>query len=198
MESCSGDYEIVACRKEHSRRSDCLCTPNLIQQLQVKVMEDPGKEMWALAWEVGFVISTMKLALNEDLHYQSYKRCNGQFTENRLTKAKNLLNKMKHPVESVTIWFFTDEKNFCQDQLHNTQNRWLALIHMMFHVSWRPSFPKLWWFLGVSPVRVISCHPPQIFEQGLRLNSDGYEEVLNNMVKPWLERVASGRLYVWQ
>ena len=74
-------------------------------------MEDPGKGMRALAQEMGVAVSTMKLALNEDLRYHSYKRRKGQLLtekarENRLTKAKKLLNKVKHPVESGTVWFF--------------------------------------------------------------------------------------------
>uniref|UniRef100_A0A182NDR8 Uncharacterized protein n=1 Tax=Anopheles dirus TaxID=7168 RepID=A0A182NDR8_9DIPT len=36
-------------------------------------------------------------------------------------------NLLKHAVEPGTLWFFSDEKNFCQDQKFNTQNnRWLA------------------------------------------------------------------------
>ena len=48
--------------------------------------------------------------------------------KNRLKKAKKFLNKVKHPVEPGTLWFFSDEKNFCQGQLQNAQdNRWLAV-----------------------------------------------------------------------
>lgn len=48
-----------------------------------------------------------KLCLNEDLYYQSYKRCNGQLLtekakENYLSVAKKLLNKVKRPVEPRT------------------------------------------------------------------------------------------------
>ena len=74
----------------------------------------------------------MKLALNEDLCYYSCLRRRGQLltgkaSENRLTKGKKLLSKAKHPAEPQTMWFFSDEKNFCHDQKHNTQNnRWLA------------------------------------------------------------------------
>ena len=47
--------------------------------------------------------------------------------ENRLTKGKKFLSKVKHPAEPQTIWFFSDEKNFCKDLKHNMQNnRWLA------------------------------------------------------------------------
>ena len=71
----------------------------------------------------------MKLALNEDLRCYTYKRRRGQLLlekarENLLAKGKKLL---KHPAEPQTIWFFSDVKNFCQDQKHNTQNNgWLA------------------------------------------------------------------------
>ncbi|KAL1130046.1 hypothetical protein AAG570_012989 [Ranatra chinensis] len=34
--------------------------------------------------------------------------------------------------------------------------------------------------------------------EGLRLNSDGYVELLNTVVKPWIRRLANGRPYVWQ
>ena len=40
--------------------------------------------------------------------------------------------------------------------------------------------------------------PPHFFQEGLRLNSDGYVELLNTVVKPWITRVANGRPYVWQ
>lgn len=35
---------------------------------------------------------------------------------------------------------------------------------------------------------------PHIFQQGLRLNSNDYVKLLSIVVKPWLVRVASGRL----
>ena len=203
MDSCNGDYEAVASRKGHSRRSDCVRTPEFIQQLQDKVMENPSKGIRALAREMGVGDATMKLDLNEDLRYHSYKRRKGQILtanakENRLTKAKKLLNKLTHPVEPGMIWFFSDEKNFCQDQLHNTQNnRWLAYNPCDVPRIMKTKFPQI--------VMVFGCvsseddvMPPHNFEEGLRLNSDGYVKLLGNVVKPWLERVAAGRPYVCQ
>ena len=95
-------------------------------------MKDPGIGIMALSCELNVSASTMKLALNEDLCYRSYKRHRGQLLtekarENRLTNGKKLLSNLKHPAEPQTIWFFSDEKNFCHDQKHNMQNnRWLA------------------------------------------------------------------------
>ena len=64
--------------------------------------------------------------------YYSYKCRRGQLLiekahENCLTMEKKLLSKVIHPAEPQTIWFFSDEKNLCQDLRHNTQNdTWLA------------------------------------------------------------------------
>lgn len=41
-------------------------------------MENQGKGVRILMLELGVAISTMNLALNWDLCYQSYKRCKGQ------------------------------------------------------------------------------------------------------------------------
>ena len=46
--------------------------------------------------------------------------------ENHLTKGKKLMSKVKHPAEPQTIRSFSDEKNYCQDQKHKQNNRWLA------------------------------------------------------------------------
>lgn len=78
--------ETVACRKEHNRRSDCLHTPEFTQNLQEKVMEDTGKGMQVLVQEMGITISNMNLALNVNLYYQSYKRCNNKKKKKGLRK----------------------------------------------------------------------------------------------------------------
>ena len=132
QENCDGDYEAVDRRKQHNRRLDCVHTVEFLKNLHKKVLEDPDIRIMALSREFNVSTSTMKLALNEDLRYYQYKRHIGQLLtekarENCLTKGKKLLSKVIHPAEPQTMWFFSDEKNFCQDQQHNTQNiRWLA------------------------------------------------------------------------
>uniref|UniRef100_A0A182STD9 DDE-1 domain-containing protein n=1 Tax=Anopheles maculatus TaxID=74869 RepID=A0A182STD9_9DIPT len=115
------------------------------------------------------------MALNDDLRYFSYKRRRGQLLtemgrERRLGNAKKLLHLLKHPVELGTLWFFSDKKNFCQDQKVNTQNnRWLAYCPADVPRVPQTKFPQT--------VIVFSCvssegdvMPPNFFEQGLRLN----------------------------
>ena len=120
LENSYGDYEAVARRKQHNRRSDCIRTAEFLENMHKKVLEDTGIKIMALSRELNVSASTMKLALDEDLRHYSYKRHRGQLLakkacENRLTKQKKLLSKVKHAAEPQTIWFFSYEKNFCQD-----------------------------------------------------------------------------------
>ena len=143
----------------------------------------------------------MKLALNENLRYYSYKRRRGQFLtekvrENRLSKGKEPLSKVKHPAEPLTIWFSSDEKNFCQDQKHNTRNnRWLAYSPMDTTCVMQTKLSQTVMVFGCASFDgdVMS---PNFFRDGLRLTSDAYVELLITIVKPWITWVASGRPYV--
>ncbi|XP_035891201.1 uncharacterized protein LOC118502743 [Anopheles stephensi] len=158
--------------------------------------------MRALARDVGVAQSTVKVALNEDLRYASYKRRRGQLItaktrEKWLANAKRLLSWLKHPAQSDTLWFFSDEKNFCQDQKHNVQNnRRLAYCAADVPRVPQTKFPQTVMVLGcVSSEGDVM--PPHIFPQSLRLNADGYIDLLATVVKPWIETVANGRPYVW-
>ena len=124
-------------------------------------MEDPGIGIRVLSHELNVSASTMKLALNEDLRYHSYKRHRGQLLtekacENRLTKGKKLLSKVKHPAQPPTIRFFSNEKNFCQDQKHSTQNnRWLAYSPKDTPRVMLTKFCKTVTFSDVCPVKLM-------------------------------------------
>ncbi len=98
----------------------------------------------------------------------------------------------------ITLFLFSDEKNFSQDQKVNTQNhRWLASDPNEVPVVSRTKFPVHVMVLGVvsSDGDVM---PPHVFEQGLKINAEVYVHVLDTVVKPWMERVARGRKYVFQ
>lgn len=80
-------------------------------------------------------------------------------------------------------------------QAAHHQEQKIACLQSIWLSSCQVS-PKCIFFFGVCSED--DAMAPQIFEQGLRLNSYHYMELLNNMVKPWLERLASGRPSVWQ
>ncbi|KAL1132100.1 hypothetical protein AAG570_010058 [Ranatra chinensis] len=142
------------------------------------------------------VIIVISVLYNEDLRYSSYKRRKGQLLtekarERRLMNAKKLLSKVKHPAEPQTISFFSDEKNFCQDQKHNTQNnRWLAYSTKDIPRVMQTKFPQTVMVFGCVSSKG-DVMPPHLFQGGLRLTSDGYVELLNTVVKPWIRRVAN-------
>ena len=71
LDSCDGDYEPVARRRQHSRRCDCIPTAEFLENLQKKVLEHPDIGIRALSRELNNSASAMKLALNEDLCYYS-------------------------------------------------------------------------------------------------------------------------------
>ena len=60
LENCDGDYEAVARRKQHNRRSDCVHTAEFLENPQKKVLEDPGIVIRALSCELNVSGSTMK------------------------------------------------------------------------------------------------------------------------------------------
>ena len=98
-----------------------------------------------------------------------------------MTNAKKLLSKVKHSAEPQTIWFFSDEKNFCQDQKHNTQNnRWLAYSPKDTPRAMQTKFPQTVMVFGCVSSKG-DVMPPHFFREGLRLNSDAYVELLNTV-----------------
>ena len=146
----------------------------------------------------------MKLSLNEFLRHSSYKRRKGQLLiaraqEDHLKKARKLLNKPQGvPRSAGTLGFFSEEKNFCQDQLQNAQNsKWLAFSP--------PEVPRVTKTRFSQIVMVFQLHvqkgdimPLHIVKEGLQLKSDGYVELLSTVMKPWVEMVAPGWSYGWQ
>ena len=159
VEGCNGDYEAVATKKQHKRRSDSARSAEFLETLKQNVLEDPSIGIRALSRELNISPSTMKLALNEDLRYYSYKRRKGQSLtekarENRLTKAKKLLSKVKYPAEAHIIWFFFDEKISAKIRgitLRITDG--LQTVQRTLFESCRLNFPKLLWFSDVCLLR---------------------------------------------
>ena len=96
------------------------------------------------------------------------------------------------------IWFFSDKKNFCQDQVvSNQNNRWLAVCSEDVAKVMQTKFPATVMVLGV----VLSeghIMPLYIFQKGLKVNTMEYLKVLEMHVLPWIRKVANGRPYVWQ
>ena len=139
----------------------------------------------------------------KDGSYKSYALKRGQLLtpemkEKRVERARALLLRLKKPKASKQIIFFSDEKNFTQDQKVNQKsNRWLCRDISEVPVVMHTKFPQTVMVLGVVSSEG-DVMPPYFFPKGLKVNSEEYVKVLETVVKPWMDEVASGRPYIFQ
>jgi hypothetical protein len=116
----------------------------------------------------------------------------------RLEKAKKLLARIKHPAVPNPLIFFSDEKNFTQDQKVNRRNnRWLCSDPTEVPIVMATKFPANVMVLGVVS-NGGDVMPPHIFPKGLRVNTEEYLDVMKTVVKPWMDQIAGNRHYVFQ
>ena len=103
-----------------------------IEKVQAIFDEILQRPIQHIARDLGVKHTTVNACGKEDLKCRSYRRQTGQILTEKpknlwLIKYVILLSKLKHPKKPNMLWFFSDEKNFCQDQVHNSQNRrWIA------------------------------------------------------------------------
>ena len=70
--------------------------------------------------------------------------------EQRFIRAQRLLSKLKHSEISDMLWFYSDEKNFDQDQKVNRRNdRWLCVDPSEVPHVMHTKFPATVMVLGV-------------------------------------------------
>lgn len=173
-----------------------------LEQLQTTINEDPSISMRTLAKKMKVDPKTIRTAVHDDLHCKSYVLKVRQ-TLSEATKAKRLercnllLTSLKHAA-SGRIRFFSDEKIFTIDAKVNRRNdRWIARDPEDVPVVGRTKFPA-----SLHVLLVISSEgdvmPPHFFEKGQTITKEVYQNVLANVVKPWMEQVAVGRPYIFQ
>ncbi|UYV64486.1 hypothetical protein LAZ67_3000928, partial [Cordylochernes scorpioides] len=173
-----------------------------VKNVKEKIDGNPGKSMRAIAKEMDVGSMTIVRTIHEDLGLKSYALRKGQLlTENmknnRKGKAAALLNNLKHDSFGM-LRFFSDEKNFDVDQKVNPRNdRWICKDPSEIPVVMHTKFPASVMVLGVISSEG-DLMPPHFFEKGLRMNADTYINVLETVVKPWMDMVAAGRKYVFQ
>ncbi|UYV68006.1 IKK1 [Cordylochernes scorpioides] len=197
FDEADSNKEGIATRKKHSRRSDRVRGEEFVKNVKEKIDGNPGKSMRAIAKEMDVGSMTIVRTIHEDLGLKSYALRKGQLlTENmknnRKGKAAALLNNLKHDSFGM-LRFFSDEKNFDVDQKVNPRNdRWICKDPSEIPVVMHTKFPASVMVLGVISSEG-DVMPPHFFEKGLRMNADTYINVLETVVKPWMDMVAAGR-----
>ena len=183
------------------RSADCHQIDNFVTKVQKRSKNDPTKSMTAIAQDLRLSKALIHKCVSEDLCYHSYKMQKGQFLgpkakETHLEKLQRLLSKLKHPAQPKMLWFFSNEKNFCQDQKMNQQNNcWLAYCPKDVPRVMQTKFPATVMVFGIRSLDDVM--PLHVFPKGLRVNSDIYIELLKTKVLPWI-KVAKDRSWVWQ
>ncbi len=185
------------------RRSD-----EQIARVKAAVEEDPGTSMRKIAAETAISQTTVRKIVHEDLGSKSYALRKAQILsarsiQARLERARALLNQLKAPRgrgkrDCYDLIFFSDEKNFTQDQKVNARNhRWICSDPSEVPIIGQTKFPVNVMVLGVVSNQG-DVMPPHIFDVGLKVNAEVYVEVLETKVLPWMFEVAGGRLFTFQ
>ena len=112
--------EVVECKPKAEDTARKTLTKEYIEKVQAIIDETAQQPIRQTARDLGISHTTVNACAKEELKCRSYRHQTSQIltekTKNlRLIKSVRLLNKMKHPKKPNMPWFFSDEKNFCQD-----------------------------------------------------------------------------------
>jgi hypothetical protein len=181
IEQGGQDEEFDIKRKQHRCRSDT-SSMEIVEKMQEAINKDPGRSMRKLVEELEVSEWLIRKIVKEDILDRSYSLRRSQFMtaatkKTHHKKASALLNRLRHlPVQDILI-FFSDERNFLQDQKVNSRNnRWLCDDPSEVPIIMKTKFPET-----VMVLRVVSNKGdmlPHIFEADLRVTTDVYIDVL--------------------
>ena len=144
---------------------------------------------------------TVRTCVMKDLCCRSYRMQTCQLLslkikDRRLLKVHKLMSKLKHCKELEMLLFFSDQKNFFQDQIYNKQNYcWIAIRSQDVPMVMKTMFPVTVIVFGImlSERYVMS---PYVFETSLRVNTQIYMEVMETTRLPWMKEIAGDRTWV--
>ncbi|CAE1302710.1 unnamed protein product [Acanthosepion pharaonis] len=126
--------------------------------------------------------STICRTIKKDIGYSSYRMSHRMLItnaskESRKVWAEALLNELKHGSTGM-LRFFSNEKNFIQDQTSNSQNdRWICKDIEEVPVVKPTKFPSSVMVLGIISSEG-DVMPPFFFQKDLRVTAEIYQEVL--------------------
>uniref|UniRef100_A0A6A7FUG0 Uncharacterized protein n=1 Tax=Hirondellea gigas TaxID=1518452 RepID=A0A6A7FUG0_9CRUS len=177
-------------------------TPQLIKSVREKLRRNPERNIAQLAREAHVGQATMHQIVTKDLGKHSYKKVRRQLISEatklkRLQRAKQLLTAgTRCPI----IW--TDEKIFTVERFHNSQNYGILakniedIPHNIRVVGKRqkPASCMVW-----AGVTCDGQKTPLIFiEEGVKVNSRVYLDLLESQVAPWITNAFRNRDFVFQ
>ena len=123
FEACDDPETFTGERKTHKQHSDAIRSPEFVTKVKQRIQDDLSKSMATLAFEMNINKSTISKTVAKDLNMKSYclrklHLLTAALMEQWLIKGTAMFNKLKHG-SSGHVRFFSDEKKFIQDKLHN-------------------------------------------------------------------------------
>ena len=177
-------------RKPGSGGHNKIVTEEFLAGLACKIEADPTRSMRKTAKDLNVSEGTIRNAVGL-LGLHSYVRRRRQLLsaatkERRVERGKVLINWLKKKSPS-TVLVFSDKKNWTVDQARNAQNdRFLA-----FRVEDVPPVNQTKHPASAMMLGVVASDgkrmPPFWFPKGLRVGAKEYLEVMETVVKPWLD-----------
>ena len=126
FEACDDPETFAGERKTHKQHFDAIKSPKFVTKVKQRIQYNPSKSMATLAFKINVNKSTISRTVAKDLNKKSYclkkhHLLTAALMEQQLIKGTALLNELKHG-SSGHVRFFSDEKKFIWDKLHNRQN----------------------------------------------------------------------------
>lgn len=180
-----------ASRAIHRRRNDVKRTSRFLAGLKRSILANPRIPLIKLARDRHVSHRTIRRAVNGDLGMRSYvRRRKNLLTDKakqlRKDRAQLLLNHLKGLKGHVTV--FVDEKNFTVDEAANRQNaRFIATSSDGVSPVLRSKHPASVMVFGAvaGDGRVM---PPHFVPAGLRIGTNEYLTILEDVLIPWMEQ----------
>ena len=138
---------------------------NNIQQL---INEDPTHSMRGIGRELSVSEFLVRKIVKQDIRYKSYSLRRGQFMsaaakERKAKRALVLLRKFRKPPAKDILIFYSNEKNFSQDQQVNKKNNcWLCSDPSEVPIVMATKFPAMVMVLGVVSNKGDVMPPPRV------------------------------------
>lgn len=194
-----GSY--IGARKSHIRTRPKRSS-KLVNAIRERVSKDHHISYRRIAAEFKVSYGTVHNVIHKDLGCNAYRpRVRHMLSEaNRMARMERcgkLLQSLKTQA-ARRIRFFSDEKIFTVNEKHNRQNhRCTVSCPEDACVVPKTKFPASVHVLGVvsSEGHVM---PPYFFKKAETVTKEVYLEVLQTVVKPWMDKVSDGTPYVFQ
>lgn len=198
MGNCNGNFEAVVNRKQQNRHSDLSHMPEFTQQLQ-KVLEELVKRVWALTEEIRVEWpppswqwrTCVALPANSTKPSSSWTRQRTTSVKPRScsTSSKTQLSPTQSGSSHMRKTSARTNSITCRTIDGLSTHSLQGSLH---HADEVPH--TIMDFGRVSSKDNVML--PNSFEKGFRLNFDEYVELLVTVVKPWMEIVERGKLYI--